>query len=116
MYSKLFYDSRVEPVVREYLKTSDPEEEQLSITRKMTKQLWENEDDETKVAMAVAIDNARAAAIEPAEGDGSERTPQEYQEWVSLHFMSAITQSYELAARSMIFQTTSKMFCTMSRV
>jgi hypothetical protein len=80
MYSKLFYDFCVEPVVREYLKMSDPEEEQLSITRKMTRQLWENEDNETKAAMAVAIDNACAAAIEPAKGDGSERTPQEYQE------------------------------------
>ena len=47
MYSKLYYESCVEPAVCKHLKTSDSDVAGLSIIRKVTKQVWEGEDAET---------------------------------------------------------------------
>lgn len=76
MYSKLYYESRVEPAVREHLKTSDSDVAGLSIIRKVTKQVWEGENAETKAEVAAKVAKAQEVAIEPDES----RTPQQYQE------------------------------------
>jgi len=76
MYSKLYYESRIEPAVREHLKTSDSDVASISVIRKVTKQVWEGEDAETKAEVAANVAKAQEVAIEPDEN----RTPQQYQE------------------------------------
>jgi hypothetical protein len=75
VYSKLYYESRIEPVVREHLKTSDSDVASLSIIKKVTKQVWEGEDAETQAEVAAKVAKAQEAPIEQDEG----RTPQQYQ-------------------------------------
>ena len=76
VYSKLYYKSRVEPAVCEHLKTLDSDVADLSIIRKVTRQVWEGEDTETKVEVAARVAKVQEVAIEPDEN----RTPQQYQE------------------------------------
>ena len=76
VYLKLYYESRIEPVVREHLKTSDSDVTSLSIIRKVTKEVWEGEDAETQAEVVAKVAKVQEAAIEPDKG----RTPQQYQE------------------------------------
>jgi phage tail tube protein FII len=77
VYSKLYYDARVASVVREQLKSSGPTVKAISVVKRVTREMWDNEDEETKRVVAEAV--AKAQEV-PIEEDVSERTAQQYQE------------------------------------
>jgi hypothetical protein len=80
VYSKLYYDSRVEPAVHEALKNLEPGIPPLSIVKQVMRKLWDAEDVETKQAVAEKVARAQEVAIEPGKCDTSQRTAQQYQE------------------------------------
>ena len=79
VYSKLFYDERIEPVVRDRLNNMGPQDKAISIVKSVTKELWDAEDMETKAAVAAKVAKAQDVAIENEPDNDSVRTPREYQ-------------------------------------
>jgi hypothetical protein len=80
VYSKLYYDSHIEPAVHEAIKNSEPGTSSLSIVKQVTRKLWDAEDAETKQAVAEKVARAQEVAIEPGECDTAQCTAQQYQE------------------------------------
>jgi hypothetical protein len=56
----------------------EPGTKPIATVKTVTKELWDNEDWETKRAVAEVVAKAEAVSIKP--GEGSQRTPQQYQE------------------------------------
>jgi CRISPR/Cas system-associated protein endoribonuclease Cas2 len=81
VYSKLFYNDRIEDVVRERLKTAGPDVSAISVTKSVTKELFEGEDEETRAMVAAKVAEARDLPIEN-NIDDLERTPKQYQRLV----------------------------------
>jgi len=79
IYSKLYYKDRILPVVRKRLESiEDHSGPIIGIIREVTKELWCDEDVETRNEVA-----AKTAQQDIVEDDGEEdlqRTPQQYQE------------------------------------
>lgn len=88
-YSKLYYDTRVAPLVAiqvQLLGHKPSPAENLAIIKRLTRETWENEDDETIAEVNAALDTDRAAKLATGScEDGEERTPAEYQRYVSFY-------------------------------
>jgi hypothetical protein len=77
VYSKLYYKSRIKPVVREHLSIAGSVDHAINIVKSTTKNLWIAEDEEIKRAVAAEIARARNVVIPSGE---VQRTTQQYQE------------------------------------
>ena len=79
IYSRLYYNDRILPVVCERLKSiKDHKGPIIQIIREVTKDLWSNENPDIRVEVATKMEEQ---VLEQENGEeDAQRTPQQYQE------------------------------------
>ena len=80
VYSKLYYADRVAPTVVDRVKGLDAKA-RIKVIREVTKEVYDEEEDEIKAAVVAKMISSREAAATSNSGDEpSIRTPQQYHE------------------------------------
>jgi hypothetical protein len=69
----MYYKERIQPHVEETLQSTD-HKGKIMVIQKVTNEMWENEDEETKVAVRTRM--VEIAALKQKTGP---RTPEQYQ-------------------------------------
>ena len=81
MYSKLFYNEKIKSIVEEVeneLGSMEPsKEEKLNLQKRITRDLYEGEDDDVKELVAAKL-KERAKVMEDQKNDDVDRTPEQY--------------------------------------
>jgi hypothetical protein len=81
VYSKLYYSDRILPAVKERVKAeSGVSRSSIAMIRKVTKQLFEGEDDEVKAEVAAKMAIAQELSLDEETEENVPRTPQQFQE------------------------------------
>jgi hypothetical protein len=81
VYSKLYYKDRISAGVAERIKTlGQGRPPTIKVIREVTKELYEGEEDEIKMAVATRMAAAQVEAAEVGAAEEPPRTPQQYQE------------------------------------
>lgn len=92
MYSTLYYEARIAPAVDAAflaLGHKPSAAEHLSIITRLTSDAWANEDEETIAAVQAAVDDEKVAKLTNLDDENSvERTPAQYQKYVSSALLS----------------------------
>ena len=81
MYSKLFYDEKIKSIVEEVENELGSmelsKEEKLNLRKRITRDLYEGEDDDVKELVAAKL-KERAKVMEDQKNDDVDHTPEQY--------------------------------------